>query len=1258
MNSSIFFRRIAAIASAGLLSLQPAPGIAEDIDIFVGSSAGTHDRPNVLIVLDNTSNWARQSQQWPGGIQQGQAEVRSIKTVINALQSDAYGNLDVNVGVLEFVTNGTANDDGGFSRYSVKWMSAANKTILAAQMDQIFNDINGVNEKRNSNMQYGDLFWDVYNYFAGANVSVGGNSSNNGTGSLSPPNPYADTTGYTTAYSKFQTPLSKDNSCTKNYVIFISNPNSSGPASDGSGNNTILAGLGGNTSTIPLPNFTTTSVTSSSAVGTTTSCYGSTALCNGAVATEFPNCGNGFYSSCSCGSAPVADPSSCPSGSLRYSVIATDPAGTTDLGYEATCAANTNTCDLTGYTAQCTGTGVSCACSSASYSTTGCTGNKKKFMVVRTKANTTTANLGFTTSCYASQSGCSTSDYAATCATYPGGCSCSTPTTAGGSCAVGTGRYLITGTTLETVSAPNGTYDSTKGAPWHVDEWARFMYQQGVPVTGGGNQTVATYTIDVYNKQQNADHTALMMSTAKVGGGKYFAATNEEALVNALKKIFQEITSVNSTFASASLPVNATNRAQNENQVFIGMFRPDPEAQPRWFGNLKRYQLILASDGVTIQLGDVYGKNAINDQTGFVDDCATSFWTTDSPNDPADLTKGYYWSGYNINPSPASRCSTLAPGAQAYSDLPDGPTVEKGAVAEILRKGNNPSVTNTVPTWNVSRQTYTTADYTSLSLVSGISNASALTTTQQDWTAGHDTQNEDIDTNTTETRASIHGDVVHSRPLPINYGDKVVVYYGSNDGNFRAVNADTGKELWTLVPFEFAQPNFSDRLRLNSPLVSYPSVNMTITPTPIPKQYGWDGSIGLLQNSDDTKVWIYPTMRRGGRRIYAINVTDPSKDATAPSIKWIAGCNSDGTNCTTGYDNMGQTWSAPNITPVAGYTTEQVAFFGGGYDTCEDANTKTPSCSSPKGARVYAADAGSGTVLKAFTTDRSVVADAALLDIDGDGKADYAYAADTGGNLYRIDMVTRSTVSGSVTYTPRLPAEWTIRKIAATSGGRKFLFPPALFPVASSGTVYIAIGSGDREHPLQTDYPYADVVNRFYVYMDSLAVTTGSAANLDALTNLTTDPGCTATPILPGADPAGWFMNLTQYGQGEQTVTSAIIAGGLAAFSTNRPIPPVSGTCASPLGEARGYWVNLTTGSGAVGTDGTCGGQRSSIFVGGGLPPSPVIGTVPIAGKPRTVIIGAAQREGGASTPISPQKIKPSISPTRKRVYWKLQGVD
>jgi Tfp pilus tip-associated adhesin PilY1 len=342
---------------------------------------------------------------------------------------------------------------------------------------------------------------------------------------------------------------------------------------------------------------------------------------------------------------------------------------------------------------------------------------------------------------------------------------------------------------------------------------------------------------------------------------------------------------------------------------------------------------------------------------------------------------------------------------------------------------------------------------------------------------------------------------------------------------------------------------------------------------------------------------------------------------------------------------------------VRGYsTTTPVVVVGGGYDSCEDANTASPSCGGRKGGYVYVLDGDTGAVIRAFETDRAVAADVAMVDVDNDGSPDYAYAADTGGSIYRIDFVTGTG--------PRLAAAssaWTKRKVAyTTGGGRKFLFAPAL--LASQGKVYVAIGSGDREHPLRSQYPYSDVVNRFYVYKDDLAsVLAATATNLDAMEDYTSQDSCDTAPVLPTSALKGWFMDLNQYGRGEQVVTSALIASGMATFSTNRPIPPDAASCSTALGEARGYWVNLLNGAGAIDVAGACGGRRSSPFVGGGLPPSPVMASsVPVGDKAVSVVIGAVQKGGtsaaGASVAIAPQRIRPTITSRRKRAYSYTSG--
>lgn len=1261
------------------LTLAPVTNQAEDVDLFVGTVDGASYNPNVLIVIDNSANWSRAAQHWPGGVMQGQSEARAIKNAISGL------NNSINIGLQEHPTLLSAMD-GGWIRQAVVPMSGANIVSFSARLDSIFNNINDSSEKTNGNIGYGGMLFDSFKYFGGytspahATDNIAGTPEDRthfGPNAFALPShvptTLADPNGYITPYTTFKSPITTDNNCGKNFIIFIAN-NAQGnlPPDDPA----LLTNVNCSTARIARPNLIQSTTTFTGTVGNSAACYTSATSCTSATGTEFPTqCGaNGSYTSCTCTTA-VPDAATCPAGSVYYSVIGTKAAGSYNLGYDSSCVSNVGQCSSADYAAQCATYDGGCSCSSSDSITTGCNNPKKRYMVVARQITPNSTNLGYTSQCYAPTATCSTTDYAAQCATYlaPGGCACGTPTTDTKACATGSLRYTVAGSFDMLTATPTGTYttptDSTYG-----DNWARCLYQTDVNAVTG-QQNVTTFVIDVYKDQQNAAFTSLLMSMAKQGGGKYYAATSEQAIQDILKEILTEIQGVNSTFASASLPVNATNRSQNENQVFIGMFRPDPNAKPRWFGNMKRYQLI--NNAGEIDLSDVNGtQSAVSSSTGFVQDCATSFWTTDS---------GAYWQDVTVNPAPIGKCSTDA--YSDYSDAPDGPQVEKGAVAEVLRKGNNPPATNTTPTWAVNRTVYTGAMGPFTTTTLGTSTESVDVA---NFTLGHDVKDERANGNQTETRPSIHGDVVHSRPLPVNYGGTtgVTVYYGANEGSLRAVDAATGKERWAYI----APEHYGKLQRLfdNQPLVNYPNTFLTPpTPAPLPKDYFFDGSIGVYQTFDattneSTAAWIFPTMRRGGRMVYAFDVSNPD----SPSFKWKAGCPNMGndTGCTTDISGIGQTWSIPAVAKVKGYTKPDasdppknipapIILMGGGYDACEDADTSSPSCGSPKGNKIFVLDADNGTVLQSFDTIRSVASDVAMVDVDYDGYVDYAYAADLGGNIYRVNFIdTTKAALGK--------DDWASHKVAYTNGhGRKFFYPPAVMP--ASDKVFLALGSGDREHPLQSHYPYNNIVNRFYVYLDNpasnVAIDLDLAANAYDYTAATT---CDTAKLLPGSTKRAWFMDLNcptvngvlscpaktydvngnvTSGCGEQTVTSAIIAGGMAAFSTNSPVAPAAGACSNALGCARGYWVNLFNASGAVGVDGSCstgidGGTRASGFTGGGLPPSPVIGTVPIDGVPVTVCIGCANKEGGPSEVINPGKLKPSIKLKRKLQYWKSSG--
>ena len=172
------------------------------------------------------------------------------------------------------------------------------------------------------------------------------------------------------------------------------------------------------------------------------------------------------------------------------------------------------------------------------------------------------------------------------------------------------------------------------------------------------------------------------------------------------------------------------------------------------------------------------------------------------------------------------------------------------------------------------------------------------------WVRGEDNAaDEPSPGGTINIRPSVHGDVLHSRPTVINYGGTtgIVVFYGSNDGFFRAVNGNNGLfngtdgnlltaigtspnvvppggELWGFIPTEFYTKLL--RLRQNVPDVKYASTSTAILPTPVPKDYFFDGPTGVYQNG--TTAYIYLAARRGGRIIYALDVSDP----TSPKLLW------------------------------------------------------------------------------------------------------------------------------------------------------------------------------------------------------------------------------------------------------------------------------------------------------------------------------------------------------------------------------------
>ena len=761
------------------------------------------------------------------------------------------------------------------------------------------------------------------------------------------------------------------------------------------------------------------------------------------------------------------------------------------------------------------------------------------------------------------------------------------------------------------------------------DEMSRYM--RYVDVSGKDDvQGIISHAIAVLKGPSDGGFPYLMNSVANQGGGNYYEATNADVLLTGLIDIFNQIQAVNSVFASASLPVSVNLQGTYQNQIFMGMFRPDKNASPRWAGNMKQYQfgvdaldkLYLAETAL-----DAAGKpkSAISSTTGFINPSATSFWSTGST----------FWANQPIGTPPSA------------SDSPDGEIVEKGGAAQRLRIANAVS--------QAARKVFTCigCSSTAVNLTSGAGtsfdtgNASITqalltgTTSSADrnnlinWIRGADNispSDEKGPGGTTTVRPSIHGDVLHSRPAVVNYGGTtgVVVYYGANDGMLHAVKgnqsaSDGGDELWSFVPEEmFGKLN---RLRSNAP-----DIRLSTTPpaaAATPRDYFVDGPVTVYRKVVGgvvTKVIIYVGMRRGGRQLYAFDVTN----AAAPLFLWKK------TNASIGMSLLGQTWSAPKVAKIKG-RTNPVVVLGGGYDAA--AEDISSGGTTTMGNAVYVLDAIDGTLLKTFTTlantspvesiARSIAADITLVDTDYDLIVDRAYAVETGGQIYRVDF---ETPAGNA------PANWTIYKVADLSGGtitgRKFFFAPDV--VLTVNFIELGVGSGDREKPLLS----ATQDHYFQIFDRNMSKGAPTDAGYTPITWSSLVPSSES-----GSTPAsGCYVTLAQ---GEKVVNASASIGGSSYFGTNQPTALASNTCSSNLGLAKAYVMPLF-----------CTTPTASVLTGGGLPPGPVVGVAAVnyikldgttGTKLKSFVIGAPNAKQSSLEVGEPPA--PAGTP-RKRRYW------
>ncbi len=703
------------------------------------------------------------------------------------------------------------------------------------------------------------------------------------------------------------------------------------------------------------------------------------------------------------------------------------------------------------------------------------------------------------------------------------------------------------------------TYGSGNRSSSYLAALAGYMKHKDVNAVSPGTQTVTTFTVG-FGDEAISGAGNLLAETARRGGGVYYPATNASALSDALKASLLAILRINTSLVSPAIASNNFDRTRSLNNIYYAMFEPDDG--PRWRGNLKK--LIFSPDGY---VADSRGLPAIKFD-GTIIDSAQTFWSSGR----------------------------------------DGNVVAEGGAQEMLAGKSNRSL------YVINNAQNRLDQLTKANLVTQAGSEAvlmtfmqAVTTTELDslinWTKGLDVDDEDFDTSTL-IRAHIMGDPLHSRPLVLNYGPQsgnptdapdLRILFGTNAG-FLHMFKDMGStidESWAAIPYEFMANQKALRLNAESAEHIY---GVDSSPVALIKDANRNG---VLKSSESDFVWVFTGLRSGGKAYYAFNVSSPD----TPTLKWRLN------SLTTGFGELGLTWSVPEVAFVPG-VSDPVLIFAGGYDVNKSVLGLGTSDSMGRGIYIVNADTGalifsatpaatSTSNLRVTGMTDSMPGSVATLDSDGDGKVDRIYVGDTGGNIWRMDLPGTNK------------SDWSVFKFASLGSDvtqaddRRFFTQPIVVrtinkqvtrTVVGGNVVYsyqdrpfdaVLIGSGDRNRPSSE----ATVRNGYFMLRDYDVVP--RAANAQArspilitdLYDVTSDPlsaqtntdGILATKA--GITTAkGWVNWLNE--PGEKSMGAGVVLQGKLYFTSFLPQVQSFQQCTiQSIGAARQYMVDMHYGS-------------------------------------------------------------------------------
>ncbi len=624
-------------------------------------------------------------------------------------------------------------------------------------------------------------------------------------------------------------------------------------------------------------------------------------------------------------------------------------------------------------------------------------------------------------------------------------------------------------------------------------------------------------------------HPDLPSNVGKFGEGGFYSAQSTDDIIKSITTFVDDLdqTLPSAPSGTITVPEDPYQASSQLAYAYLPMLAPNVSSNGTiWKGNLKKYNL---------DQGTLFGKNnkrLYNNVAGDLSKTTQDLWqTTDYLNTKGETANNDINAGgvYAQLSTPKSGRSSVR---KIYVEDYDTATSKKPVLRALsVSSEGKPIGFNLL----VDTATYTQQNKRRILNFLGFEKAIKKDGQEIDLVTSSELALGDIITSdltlVQPTKdIKVLGGVVHSTPTAVSYGATLdsngritnsredYVLFGSMDGALHLVDSKDGKESIAVVPRSMFinQPSAlvsgSTRNEIGQPYFGIDAPWLVTTDY----KYDLDAKKVKVDNSTGKGVFAYGGLRMGGEALYGINITNK----TAPKIEFTI--TPDGLNYTTSNDfkRLGQIWSKPTEAKIRLKSSDakptDVLIFGGGYDMGYESEVYVPTTLTPaKGNAIYMINAktgeliwstsgqtgvGLGTALNIIKPEmiHSIVGEVTVLDRDNDGLTDHIYAADLGGQVFRVDLQNARTAQYGFTAVTNFSAKPAIRilntKPSLVDG--KFAYRFYERPIISfyrreggpdNGKLFglVNVVSGNRSAPLsklRDDNTYA---NRVYGIIDS-----------------------------------------------------------------------------------------------------------------------------------------------------------------------------